>query len=80
MKSKIEQWLAASPLGSFVKVFVAWILGAAVADWATSGSIDFGAWQTWVIGALVSAVPILINWLNPADGRYGRGSEAPPAE
>lgn len=68
-------WLASSPLASALKVFVAVVLGMAVTDFATSGSIDFGNWQAWVIAALVSAVPVVVNWLNPADARYGKGSE-----
>ena len=33
-------------------------------------------WQSWIIAGLVAALPILINWLNPADPRYGRGQTA----
>lgn len=71
--STIWAWLAKSPIASFVKVFVAVVLGAAVADWASSGSIDFANAQTWIIAALVSALPPVINWLNPVYPLYGRG-------
>jgi hypothetical protein len=27
-----------------------------------------------VIAACVSALPVIVNYLNPADGRYGNGS------
>lgn len=67
-------WLATSPLASAAKVFVAIVLTLAVADWAGDGSIDFANWQTWVIAGLGAAVPVIVNWLNPADGRYGNGS------
>ena len=67
-------WLATSPLASAAKVFVAIVLTLAVADFATDGVIDFSHWQTWVIAGLGSAVPVIVNWLNPADGRYGAGS------
>lgn len=71
-----QAWLAATPLGTALKAFVAIVLTLAVSDFAAHGSIDFGAWQTWVIAGLVSAVPVIVNWLNPADGRYGKGSNA----
>ena len=68
-------WLASSPVASAVKAFVAVMLSMVVADWVASGSISFDKWQTWVIAGLASAVPVIINWLNPADPRYGRFSE-----
>lgn len=70
----MSEWLAASPLGTAFKTFVAVVLGAAVADFASDGSISLGNWQTWVIAGLVSAVPVVVNWLNPADARYGKGA------
>lgn len=69
-------WLATTPLGSAFKTFIAVILAAAVADFATDGSISLAHWQTWVIGGLVSALPPVINWLNPSDDRYGNGDGA----
>lgn len=68
-------WLATSPLASAAKVFVAIVLTLAVADWAGDGSIDFANWQTWVIAGLGAAVPVIVNWLNPADTRYGNGGD-----
>jgi hypothetical protein len=72
--SGIETWLATSPWGSAVKVFLGFLLGAALLTWTQEGVISFDHWQTWVIGALGIAVPVVINLLNPADPRYGRGS------
>jgi hypothetical protein len=68
-------WLATSPLASAAKVFVAIVLAFAVADFARTGSIDFTNWQTWVIAGLGAAVPVIVNWLNPADTRYGKVEE-----
>jgi len=65
-------WLATTPLGSALKVFLGVLLAAVLLTWTQEGQISFDHWQTWVIGALAVAVPIVINWLNPADGRYGR--------
>jgi len=64
-------WLASTPLGSAAKTFLAVIVAAGVADFSTDGTINVANWQTWVIAGLVSAVPPIINWLNPSDGRYG---------
>jgi hypothetical protein len=67
-------WLATTPLGSALKVFLGVLLGAVLLTWTSEGVISFDHWQTWVIGALAVAVPIIINALNPADTRYGKGS------
>lgn len=69
---KFENWLASSPLGSAVKAFIAIVLSMAIADFVSKGTINFASWQTWVIAGLASAVPVVINWLNPADTRYGK--------
>ena len=69
-----NEWFATSLLASWLRVFAAVIISAAVADWATKGSIDLGAWQTWVIGGLVSTLPTLLRWLNPSDVEFGHGS------
>lgn len=70
--NSFKEWLAATPLGGAFKTFIAVILGAAIADWAGAGAISLGNWETWVIAGLVSAVPVIINWLNGTDGRYGK--------
>ena len=70
----MSKWLATTPLGSAFKTFIAVILAAAVADFATDGNISLTHWQTWLIGGLVSALPAVINWLNPSDSRYGTGA------
>lgn len=67
-------WLAASPLGSAAKAFVALVIASAVADWVTGGAISLAHWQTWVISALSACVVPVVNALNPADPRYGAGS------
>ena len=65
-----------SPLGSALKIFVAVMLTMIVADWTNHGRIDFESWQTWIIAALASAVPVVVNWINPSDPRYGRKAPA----
>lgn len=71
-----NKWIAATPLGSWAKSFLAFMLGAAVVDWSTSGNISLEKWETWVIGGLSATIPPIIGWLNPNDPRFGRGSDA----
>lgn len=73
---KFLNWLAASPLASFLKVFVATLIVAAVADWQDNGIIDFSNWETWVLAAVIAAAPLIVNWLNPKFTLYGRGKAA----
>jgi len=70
----MANWLATTPLGSIFKTFLAVMIAAAVADAGTTGSISLGKWQTYLIAGAVSVLPALINWLNPADARYGNGA------
>lgn len=68
---KIEQaflgWLAGTATGSIVKI----ALGALLA-YAADHVGDFNA-PAWVQMLILVLVPVLINILNPADGRYGIG-------
>ena len=59
-------WLANSPLASFAKIFGAGILG-----WFVVNLDSMDIHPAVAIG-LVSALPIIINWLNPTDVRYGK--------
>lgn len=60
-------------VASFLKVFAATILTLFLTDLVDAGSFDVLAkWEGWVIAALASSLPIIINWLNPTDPRYGR--------
>ena len=69
-----KEWFAGSPVASWLRVFGAVILSAAVADWSTKGAIDFASWQVWVISACASALPTALRYLNPNDVEFGRGS------
>lgn len=68
-------WLGRSPIASAFKVGISVLLAMAVAEWTQSGTIAFDKWQTWVIAACASALPVIINYLNPQDGRYGDVAE-----
>lgn len=71
----MSEWLARSPLASAARVFLAVFLAALVADWTQTGTIAFDKWQTWLIAAVASALPVILRALNPADTAYGRGAK-----
>jgi len=65
MWAKFQVWLYRSPLASALKVALGAALGAAADQLATSNVSPI-----WVaVGA--AAVPIIVNYLNPDDPRYG---------
>ena len=66
---KFSTWLAVSPLASFAKVFAAAFLGWVMVN---SQSLEL---HPAVTLALVSSLPVLINWLNPEHETYGRHHE-----
>ena len=68
-------WLATTFWGTTLKSFIAVMISVTVADW-TTGGIHFGDWQQWLLAAIISLAPAVINHLNPADARYGRGADA----
>lgn len=66
------EWLARSPFATAFKVGVSVLLAMAVAEWSSTGTISFDKWQTWLIAAAASALPVIVNYLNPQDDRYGK--------
>ena len=71
----MSEWLATSPYATALKSFVVAVLSLAVADFVSAGRFDITNWQTWLIAALASTLPVLVNAINPKDTRYGRGSK-----
>lgn len=65
------KWFASSPLASALRIAFAYAIGAAVSEFAKVGNFDFTNWKSWVIGALVISIPIILRWLNPEDTAYG---------
>lgn len=61
-------WLAASPLATAFKVALAAVLAYII---SSPEGFDLSP----VLGvAAAAAFPVIINWLNPDDPRYGNGS------
>jgi len=65
----ILKWVANSPIASFCKVF-----GAGVLGWVLINADTLNIHPALTIG-FVSALPIIINWLNPEYKNYGKGNE-----
>jgi hypothetical protein len=65
----VLEWVANSPIASFFKVF-----GAGVLGWLLINADTLNIHPALTIG-LVSALPIIINWLNPEYKNYGKGNE-----
>lgn len=61
------KWLATSPLGSALKVGLAATFG-----WVLENIETLNVPSVLSV-ALVTAIPVIINWLNPQDKRYGAG-------
>lgn len=69
---KFQKWLAETPEGTFFKVAAGAAIGA-VASWVSTANVSP------LVVALCSALtPVIINYLNGQDPRYGVGK--PSAE
>ena len=65
----IGQWLATSPIGGFAKVAAAGML-----VWIIDNVSTLNIPQIVQVG-LIAGLPILINWMNPDDPRYGKSGD-----
>lgn len=63
----VRLWLATTVTGSIVKVS----LGAAL-GWVV---LNTAGWHPLLATVVTVAVPVAINAMNPADGRYGVGKD-----
>lgn len=66
-----EKWLATSPLASLLKVAFGAAIGA-VMSWAATAEI-----HPLAVALMAAVCPVVINWLNTQDHRYGHGSGQP---
>ncbi len=68
-------WLNYTDSGRMVKswvvVFVATILTLFLADGADVFAVDMSDLKAWVAAAVAAVVPLVLNFLNPKDTRYG---------
>ena len=57
---------------SWVKVWVATVLGMWLADGADIFSIDRGDIRLYLAAGASAVVPLIITWLDKTDSRFGR--------
>ena len=62
---ELEEWLAASATGSFIKISIGAALGAAL-SWLTTSDI-----HPLIVALSAAVIPIIINTVNPEDPSYG---------
>lgn len=65
----------ANALKSYVKVFLAVVLGLFLADGADVFAVEMSDIRSWVAAGLASVLPLLITALDPTDNRFGRKAE-----
>lgn len=63
---------------SWIKVFAATVLGLFLADGADVFAVDSTELRTWAAAGFAALLPVVINYINPNDTRYGHG-ESPEA-
>jgi hypothetical protein len=68
-------WLNGTDTGqmvfSWLKVFLATILTLFIADGADLFAVDAVDLKAWLAAAFAAAIPLVINYINPRDTRYG---------
>lgn len=67
-EEKFFEWMATTRTGSIFKIAV-----GAVLVWAMDAVADWNLPPVLMV-AIVAIIPVVINELNPRDGRYGVGS------
>ena len=56
---------------SWLKVFISTVLALFLADGADIFSISVDDGKLWLAAGVAAVVPLVINYLNPRDSRYG---------
>lgn len=67
---------AGKALVSYVKVFLAVVLGLFLVDGADVFSVDATDLKTWIAVGIASVLPLIITALDPKDPRFGINSDA----
>jgi len=65
----------AQALKSYVKVFLAVVLGLFLADGADVFAVDMTEIRSWIAAGLASVLPLIITAIDPSDNRFGRKAE-----
>jgi hypothetical protein len=67
--TQFDQWLATSPTASFLKIALSAALGA-LASYLATAEI-----HPLVVALSAAVLPVVVNYLNPQDLRYGTKAE-----
>ena len=67
-----SKWLAVGK--SYLKVFLAVVLGLFLVDGADVFAVDAQDLRTWLAAGIASILPVVITALDPSDARFGRNS------
>lgn len=57
---------------SWLKVFAATVMSLFLANGGDVFSVDWADLRTYVAAGIASVLPLVITWLDPTDGRFGR--------
>lgn len=60
---------------SWVLVFVSVVLGLFLAQGADVFSVDATDLRAWLAAGIAATLPLIINYINPHDARYGVNSD-----
>ena len=66
--------ILSSPIGTFLKTFVSTVLTLwliELSNGTTLFSLDYAMIEKLATGGIVSALPVIINWMNPSYKQYG---------
>lgn len=61
-------------LKSYLRSFVAVVLGLFLADGADLFSVTASDLRTWLAAGIAAIIPPALRWLDPNDGAFGRGA------
>lgn len=70
----MKKYFSNTPLASWIKVFTTVIFSEVVSSIVTKHNIfswDLSMWENIISSALLSMLPVICNYLNPNDPRYG---------
>lgn len=65
-------------LGSWARVFMVAVITAFLAMQTPPWDVTGDQWLAVLWAGILSVLPVILNWLNPNDPRYGRGSQTTP--
>ena len=72
--SKFLETKLGKAIESYVKVFLAVVLGLFLADGADLFAVDAADLKTWLAAGVASILPLVITALDPTDTRFGVNS------